>query len=144
MGAAYNWLVEGHIIEIRYNDILTIEDLDKIITWAMARAADRKGTFIHTIIDNTQVEKYDFRLRDLKKLMSSVTGMEHSGYVVIVTTPKSLIAPMVNFTTSVIMRLLGQRFKILNSWEDAIAFLLEVDTELESVLKPEILKKKLV
>ena len=115
-----SWLVEGYVLLSISPATQTNEEMPALDAEFLAYLAQAKGDHVHFIYDmSAQTRTPDLR---------AMTGMEftrHSklGWSILV----GNLSPVVKFMISMVAKITGGRFRIMDSREEAIDFLMAID-----------------
>lgn len=126
------WLVQDTVLLQSFTGEFTKEDLETSQHRAVELTEQSMAPMVYSIADGTHLEKITFSPLEMLRCESlkAATGHPRSGHVVFVVSPN----PIYNF----FLRLFGQvkpnRFRLVNSMEEAIDYLGELTTFPEAVI----------
>lgn len=123
MPVEIRWCVPQRVLYVRYYRVLTIDSIQKAMDETNRLLAEGIP-LVHSIMDVTDVESYP-------KLAELARGLkfEHSdkqGWTIYVGAHG-----IARFVASVTTQLAGSRFRMYNTFDDALAFLIDQDITLE-------------
>lgn len=123
------WLYPGRIIQIRYFDVVTRDDLgtQSDTTQAMIAAGEAP---VHIIVDLISMTKMDVGLNELRQILSS---KDHSTTAMVGWTLVLRHNSLVQFFASMAIQLLKARFTFVDTLDEALAFLRERDATLSDM-----------
>ncbi|HLV34728.1 MAG TPA: hypothetical protein VKY59_06440 [Spirillospora sp.] len=117
------WFVPRRVILQRFYGEITLEDIrqsDELIEPLMAEGIP----LIHTIIDASEVESHP----SMKDIQNAATNTKYEGEGWRVLVGAGAIA---RFIGSIILQLMGQRYRMYDTLEEAVAFLHDQDPSIE-------------
>ncbi len=123
------WKIPGRVIYARFSGHVVPKDLLKARDFIHHYIhINGTGELVHIISDNTQVEKYAIGLDDIRK--SILLPAASQGWVVVISPNKAPVRTLANFFTVLAQQISGGKFRYVENYEQAMAFLREQDDSL--------------
>ncbi|MDX2136806.1 MAG: hypothetical protein SF123_01830 [Chloroflexota bacterium] len=134
MFVSAEWISEGRIILARTEGIFQTDDLVQM-RQAVIRMLDDKGQepYVHTIMDNSSksgVDKTMYKLQDIVTATKPYLQHPLVGYTIIVDND---IDPVLRFLGLTVAQIGKVRFRIFETMDAALRFLVDVDATLDGV-----------
>jgi hypothetical protein len=118
------------IILITLTGIVSLEDMSSMSNQAVALGDSISGYRVHNIVDTTRVEKLPTNLLELRNANRPDNRSKNLGWVLIVTAYASPITRILHFVITAMGHLFEFPFRMLNSLDEAEAFLKNIDETL--------------
>lgn len=121
----FSWYIEGRVIFTRAYGVITLEDLRQGNARWTEILDNADAELIHSLVEMTDVEKYPtsvFQMGDTQSYLKH----PKLGWVV----AYGLKGTVVNFIISVLTQVSRAQIRVLESHDDAIAYLRKVDKTL--------------
>jgi len=128
----HSWLVPHRICIVRYNGILSIEDVRAVVNIAEQYIAQAGTNPVHFIHDHTRTEKVNIRLKEAVEAMRLMLGTPRVGWNISVNPASNM---MEHFVTTVVNQVTGVRNQRVDTLEEALEFLCEMDDGVNTALK---------
>ncbi|MBZ0306618.1 MAG: hypothetical protein K8I82_11175 [Anaerolineae bacterium] len=123
------WKIQSRVMFVYFSGHVVAKDLVKARDFVHHYLrTDGAGKTVHIIADNTHVEKYGVGMDDIRK--SILLPANSSGWVVVISPQNLLIRTLTNFFTVLAQQISGGRYRYVESYEQAVAFLRELDATL--------------
>jgi len=121
-----SWYRENRVIVGKFQGVVTPDDLQGINESAVKLV--REGTPpVHDIIDALALEKVPFDLKLLNKSLQ-LFKEPNLGWVIVIARN-----PLFGFLGTTLSHLGGKRFRMVETWDEALATLARVDTTLSDL-----------
>lgn len=132
MSIETSWYIPGRVVIQRYAGTITMPEAKAAIENARSYFDEAHDNCLHTIVDFTAVEHFDITLMGLKDLQAA---KGNTGWSVVVTNSNTMISHLSKFLSAAAAQLLNVRMRMVNSLEEAEAFLSEMDNEVAAALR---------
>jgi hypothetical protein len=129
-----SWYHDRRIQQVKLYGHFTLEEIRSLNAEASAMTANGIP-LIHVIVDVADVEKYPTSLAAIKEMMTAQRQPDKLGWILIFGTKN----PMMRFLVNVITQFSADtmRFRLMNSMDEIIECLYEVDGTLSETLPEE-------
>jgi hypothetical protein len=126
-----SWVVENRISLVRFISEITLDEMRQANQDSIAYIQQGSpGLLFHSILDTTQLEKFPMKLNLLTDdSVGSYRKEPNLGWILLISHNR-----MISFLSSMTVQLTQTRFRVLQTVDEAIAFLKDRDVSLSEVL----------
>lgn len=114
------WIVQGRIMLVQFSGVLTLEDVNQMNAQALILMADAVPPHVDVIANGTFVTQFDRNLVNIRNLRASLGKHPLVNWHIIVDPDPN---PAMRFIGSIVFNLLGARYRVMNTVDEAFAFL---------------------
>ena len=123
-----SWKVPKRIGYVRFYGVVRLEDVEVQIRETEAQIAEAEPP-LHFFIDSTDVEKYDLTLAQIRSVFPGHNP--RIGWTVCYGQSR-----VTRFFASIMMQLIKGKFQFVESYEEAVEFIMHNDPTLREMLEP--------
>jgi hypothetical protein len=124
------WLIEGHVIFIRYWGDIEIEEFETISQETIAQYISKvKRPLMHTIIDIRETGKIPTNLAKIQNATKSIFQHPQMGWTTVYGRDDKIML----FISNMLSQIMRMRFRTVNNRDEAVSFLKTVDESLKDL-----------
>lgn len=120
------WLVEGRIINARLSGEVTPDDIRQSAAQVVQMIDSSDAELVHALHDATDVQSLPLRMIELRQAVKAAYNHPNLGWTVAFQVDSAVMRFLGNMTSSIF----SIRYKIVDTREDALAWLQEMDATL--------------
>jgi hypothetical protein len=114
------WIVQGRVMLVQFSGVLTLEDVHQMNAKALVLMGEALPPHIDVIANGTLVTQFDRDLVNVRNLSGSLGKHPLLNWHIIVDPDPN---PAMKFLGSIVFKLLGARYRVMDTIEDALSFL---------------------
>lgn len=114
------WLVQGRVMLVQFSGVLTLEDVQQMNEKAALLMEEAIPPHVDVIANGTYVTQFDRNLVNVRNLRSSLGKHPMVNWHIIVDPDPN---PAMQFLGSIVFKLLGARYRVMKTVDDALNFL---------------------
>jgi len=114
------WVVQGRVMLVQFSGVLTLENVKQMNAQAAILMEQALPPHVDVIADGTSVTKFDPDLVNIRNLRGSLGKHPLVNWHIIVDPDPN---PAMRFIGSIVFNLLGARYRVMSTVEEALAFL---------------------
>lgn len=126
MAYTQEWLIENAVIHSTYAGDLSIEDFQESVSNVVAYFDASDRPLVHVLVDNKDVESHPTRLGELNRLTRPMFDHPKMGWLIIY----GYTNPVAKFLSKMLAQIFKTRFRMVETYDEAVEFLQWVDTTL--------------
>lgn len=131
MTVTSRWLVEGHIALFHYTGDVTVSDLQYAVGEGLRYIEMSDALRVHFLTDGSQATQLPKNVFDIKQVIAPAVDHPRMGWVI----SYHLDQPMVKVLANLSMKFFRVRFRIMDTFDDAINHLREYEPLLIPLLE---------
>jgi hypothetical protein len=114
------WMVQGRVLLVQFSGVLTLEDVHQMNMQALVLMEEALPPHVDVIANGTLVTQFDKDLVNVRNLSGSLGKHPMLNWHIIVDPDPN---PAMKFLGSIVFKLLGARYRVMSSIDDALEFL---------------------
>jgi hypothetical protein len=114
------WIVQGRVLLVQFSGVLTLEDVQAMNQQAIVLMEEALPPHVDVIANGTFVTQFDRNLVNVRNLRGSLGKHPMVNWHIIVDPDPN---PAMQFLGSIVFKLLGARYRVMKTIEDALSFL---------------------
>lgn len=114
------WIVQGRVLLVQFSGILTLEDVHQMNMQALVLMDEALPPHVDVIANGTFVTQFDRDLVNVRNLRGSLGKHPMLNWHIIVDPDPN---PAMKFLGSIVFKLLGARYRVMATVEEALEFL---------------------
>jgi hypothetical protein len=114
------WIVQGRVMLVQFSGVLTLEDVQAMNTQAAVLMEEALPPHVDVIANGTYVTQFDRHLINVRNLRGSLGKHPLVNWHIIVDPDPN---PAMQFLGSIVFKLLGARYRVMKTIEEALSFL---------------------
>jgi hypothetical protein len=114
------WIVQGRVLLVQFSGILSLEDVNQMNIRAAVLMEEALPPHVDVIANGTFVTQFDRNLVNIRNLRGSLGKHPLVNWHIIVDPDPN---PAMQFLGSMVFKLLGARYRVMDTIESALAFL---------------------
>ena len=121
-----SWIIENHLVQMKYTGDISVEDLVEGSTQLKANLESSDAPLVHVLVDVLEMTSFPKRVQEITPIVREAMSHPRYGWLVLV----GFKNPFVSSLAFLVSQIFRSRYRAFKTYDEAMHFLEQVDPEL--------------